>query len=233
MAKHGKKFKAASALYDRSKLYSPAEAAALLNKMPKAKFDETVDVAVRLGVDPRHADQMIRGAVVLPHGTGKTNRVAVFCRGDKQQQARDAGADVVGAEDLIEKVNGGFMDFDVVIAAPDMMAAVGRLGRVLGPRGLMPNPKTGTVTPDVAKAVGEAKGGKVEYRTQKEGIVQAPIGKASFAADKLAGNLITLIDALNRAKPSTAKGNYMQSIVISSTMGPGIKIDPSDGSFAK
>lgn len=233
MAKHGKKFKAASALYDRSKLYSPADAAALLNKMPKAKFDETVDVAVRLGVDPRHADQMIRGAVVLPHGTGKTNRVAVFCRGDKQQQARDAGADVVGAEDLIEKVNGGFMDFDVVIAAPDMMAAVGRLGRVLGPRGLMPNPKTGTVTPDVAKAVGEAKGGKVEYRTQKEGIVQAPIGKASFAADKLAGNLITLIDALNRAKPSTAKGNYMQSIVISSTMGPGIKIDPSDGSFAK
>jgi large subunit ribosomal protein L1 len=233
MAKHGKKFKAASALYDRSKLYSPADAAALLNKMPKAKFDETVDVAVRLGVDPRHADQMIRGAVVLPHGTGKTNRVAVFCRGDKQQQARDAGADIVGAEDLIEKVNGGFMDFDVVIAAPDMMAAVGRLGRVLGPRGLMPNPKTGTVTPDVAKAVGEAKGGKVEYRTQKEGIVQAPIGKASFAADKLAGNLITLIDALNRAKPSTAKGNYMQSIVISSTMGPGIKIDPSDGSFAK
>ncbi|MFO0723145.1 MAG: 50S ribosomal protein L1 [Myxococcota bacterium] len=233
MAKRSKKFRAAQALYDRAKQYSPAEAGAILNKMPKAKFDETVDVAVRLGVDPRHADQMIRGAVVLPHGTGKTNRVAVFCRGDKQQQARDAGADIVGAEDLIEKVNGGFMDFDVVIAAPDMMAAVGRLGRVLGPRGLMPNPKTGTVTPDVAKAVGEAKGGKIEYRTQKEGIVQAPIGKASFTADKLAANLIVLIDALNRAKPSTAKGNYMKSIVISSTMGPGIKIDPADGAFAK
>ncbi len=193
--------------------------------MPKAKFDETVDVAVRLGVDPRHADQMIRGAVVLPHGTGKTNRVAVFCRGDKQQQARDAGADVVGAEDLIEKVNGGFMDFDVVIAAPDMMAAVGRLGRVLGPRGLMPNPKTGTVTMDVAKAVREVKAGKIDFKVDKAGIIHAVIGKASFEASKLSENAHELLQTLVKLKPSTAKGAYIKSITVSSTMSPGVKVD--------
>jgi large subunit ribosomal protein L1 len=233
MAKKGKKYRAGAALVDRSKFYSPTDAAELLKKTATKKFDESIDCAVRLNVDPRHADQMVRGAVVLPHGTGKTVRVAVFTRGDKQAQARDAGADIVGAEDLIERVNGGFLDFDVVIASPDMMAAVGRLGRVLGPRGLMPNPKTGTVTPDVAKAVTEAKGGKVEYRTEKAGIVQVPLGKASFAADKIAGNLVAIIDALNRAKPSTAKGIYMRSITISSTMGPGIKIDPGSDAFAK
>jgi large subunit ribosomal protein L1 len=221
MAKKGKKYRAGAALVDRSKFYSPTDAAELLKKTATKKFDESIDCAVRLNVDPRHADQMVRGAVVLPHGTGKT------------VQARDAGADIVGAEDLIERVNGGFLDFDVVIASPDMMAAVGRLGRVLGPRGLMPNPKTGTVTPDVAKAVTEAKGGKVEYRTEKAGIVQVPLGKASFAADKIAGNLVAIIDALNRAKPSTAKGIYMRSITISSTMGPGIKIDPGSDAFAK
>jgi len=233
MPKHGKNYRASVALYDRSKSYDPQEACEILKKTAKAKFDESVEIAVRLSVDPRHADQMIRGAIVLPHGTGKTQRVAVFTRGEKQQQARDAGADIVGAEDLVEKVQAGFVDFDVVIASPDMMALVGRLGRVLGPRGLMPNPKTGTVTPDVAKAVSDSKGGKVEYRTEKAGIVQAPIGKASFTADKLAGNLITIIDALNRAKPSTAKGTYMMSVTISSTMGPGIQIDPTSGAFAK
>jgi large subunit ribosomal protein L1 len=233
MPKHGKKFRDSLKLLDREKLYTAAEACELLKKTAKAKFDETVEAAVRLGVDPRHADQMIRGAVVLPHGTGKTVRVAVFTKGEKQQQARDAGADVVGAEDLVEKVQGGFMEFDVVIASPDMMALVGRLGRVLGPRGLMPNPKTGTVTPDVAKAVGEAKGGKIEYRTEKAGIVQAPVGKASFDANKIMENLVTFVDALNRAKPSTAKGTYMKSVVISTTHGPGIKVDPGDGAFAR
>ncbi|MEL6190007.1 MAG: 50S ribosomal protein L1, partial [Myxococcota bacterium] len=178
------------------------------------------------GVDPRHADQMIRGAVVLPAGTGKTKRVAVFCRGEKQQEARDAGADVVGAEDLVEQVQGGFMDFDVVVASPDMMALVGRLGRVLGPRGLMPNPKTGTVTPDVAKAVSDAKGGKIEYRTEKSGIIHAPIGKASFSAEDLEKNLVTILEALSRAKPATAKGTYMQSVTVSTTMGPGVRVEP-------
>ncbi|MCC7380604.1 MAG: 50S ribosomal protein L1 [Deltaproteobacteria bacterium] len=231
MAKHGKKYRDAVKLYDLAKAYGADEACAILKKTATAKYDETIDCAVRLGVDPRHADQMIRGAVVLPHGTGKTLRVAVFTRGEKQQAARDAGADVVGAEDLVEKVQGGFMDFDVVVASPDMMALVGRLGRVLGPRGLMPNPKTGTVTPDVAKAVADSKGGKIEYRTEKSGIVQAPIGKASFEPAKLADNLAAFIDALNRAKPSTAKGTYMRSVVISSTHGPGIKIDPNDSKF--
>ena len=233
MAKAGKKYKSAAAQIDRQKRYGATEACELLKKTASKKFDETVDIAVRLGVDPRHADQMIRGAVVLPAGTGKTQRVAVFCKGDKQQQARDAGADIVGAEDLVEKVQGGFLDFDVVIASPDMMALVGRLGRVLGPRGLMPNPKTGTVTPDVAKAVSDAKGGKIEYRSEKAGIVHAPIGKASFTPEQLLKNLTTVIDALNRARPSTAKGIYMRSVTISTTMGPGIKVDPTDGAFAK
>jgi large subunit ribosomal protein L1 len=233
MPKHGKKYTAAAAKYDRQAKFSVDDACNLIRQTATAKFDETVEVAVRLGVDPRHADQMIRGAVVLPHGTGKTNRVAVFTRGDRQQAARDAGADVVGAEDLVERVQGGFMDFDVVIASPDMMALVGRLGRVLGPRGLMPNPKTGTVTADVAKAVSDSKGGKIEYRTEKSGIVHAPIGKASFDGAKLADNLVTVVDALIRAKPSTAKGTYMKSITISATMGPGVKVETGDGRFTK
>ncbi len=226
MKRHGKKFNAVAALVEAQRRYSPAEACELVKKTARAKFDETVDLAVKLGVDPRHADQMIRGAVVLPAGTGKTQRVAVFCRGEKQQEARNAGADEVGAEDLVERVQGGFLDFDVVIASPDMMVLVGRLGRVLGPRGLMPNPKTGTVTPDVAKAVADAKGGKIEYRTEKTGIIHAPIGKASFAAEDLERNLRTVVDALNRAKPATAKGIYMQSVTVSTTMGPGIRVDP-------
>ena len=226
MKKFGKKYRAVAEKIEGKKRYSIEEACALVKETARTKFDETVDVAVKLGVDPRHADQMIRGAVVLPAGTGKTQRVAVFCRGGKQQEARDAGADVVGAEDLVEQVQGGFLDFDVVVASPDMMALVGRLGRVLGPRGLMPNPKTGTVTPDVAKAVSDAKGGKIEYRTEKSGIIHAPIGKASFAAEDLQQNLSTVLDALVRAKPATAKGTYVQSVTISTTMGPGIRVDP-------
>ena len=225
--KHGKRFNNATKKVESGKKYSAEEACALVKDTASAKFDETVEVAVKLGVDPRHADQMIRGAVVLPAGTGKTKRVAVFTRGEKQGQAKDAGADIVGAEDLVEKVQGGFLDFDVVIASPDMMALVGRLGRVLGPRGLMPNPKTGTVTPDVAKAVSDAKGGKIDYRTERSGIVHAPIGKASFEADDLKRNLITIVDALSRAKPASAKGTYMQSVTVSCTMGPGIRVDPS------
>lgn len=227
MKKYGKKHRASAAQIDSSKRYGAKEACELLKMTATAKFDETIDIAVKLGVDPRHADQMIRGAVVLPGGTGQTLRVAVFCRGDKQQQARDAGADFVGAEDLVEKVQGGWLDFDVAVASPDMMALVGRLGRVLGPRGLMPNPKTGTVTPDVAKAVADSKGGKIEYRTEKSGIVHAPIGKGSFEVSALEENLTTVIDALNRARPASAKGIYMQSITISCTMGPGIKVDPA------
>ena len=226
MKKFGKKYRAVAEKIEGKKRYSIEEACALVKETARTKFDETVDVAVKLGVDPRHADQMIRGAMVLPAGTGKTQRVAVFCRGGKQQEARDAGADVVGAEDLVEQVQGGFLDFDVVVASPDMMALVGRLGRVLGPRGLMPNPKTGTVTPDVAKAVSDAKGGKIEYRTEKSGIIHAPIGKASFAAEDLQQNLSTVLDALVRAKPATAKGTYVQSVTISTTMGPGIRVDP-------
>ena len=225
MKKHGKKFRAVAKLVELDRRYSSEEAVALAKKTASAKFDETVEVAVKLGVDPRHADQMIRGAVVLPAGTGKTQRVAVFARGEKQAQAKEAGADVVGAEDLVERVQGGFMDFDVVIASPDMMALVGRLGRVLGPRGLMPNPKTGTVTPDVAKAVSDAKGGKIEYRTEKAGIVHAPIGKASFTPEQLHQNLLTVVEALVRARPASAKGIYMQSITVSCTMGPGVKVD--------
>lgn len=226
MQKHGKKFNKAAEAVEDGKKYSVTEACELVKKTATAKFDETVEVAVKLGVDPRHADQMIRGAVVLPSGTGKSKRVAVFCRGDKQQAAKDAGADLVGAEDLVEQVQGGMLDFDVAIASPDMMALVGRLGRVLGPRGLMPNPKTGTVTPDVAKAVSDSKGGKIEYRTERSGIVHAPIGKASFEPSALEANLVTVIDALNRAKPASAKGTYMQSVTVSCTMGPGIRVDP-------
>ncbi len=207
--------------------YSVAEACALVKKAKLAKFDETVDLAVRLGVNPKHADQMVRGALVLPHGTGKTVRVLVFAKGEKEREAREAGADFAGSDDLVAKVSEGFLDFDRVIATPDMMGAVGKLGRVLGPRGLMPNPKVGTVTFDIGNAVREAKGGKIEYRVEKAGIVHARIGKVSFNEAALADNATALIAALVRQKPSTAKGAYLRSITVSSTMGPGIKIDPA------
>lgn len=215
------------ALVDVSRKYSVEEAMVLVKKAKFAKFDETVDLAVRLGVNPKHADQMVRGAIVLPHGTGQTVRVLVFAKGDKEKEAREAGADFAGSDDLVAKVNEGFMDFDRVIATPDMMGVVGKLGRVLGPRGLMPNPKVGTVTFDVASAVREAKGGKIEYRVEKAGIVHARVGKVSFTENALSDNANALIHALVRAKPSTAKGTYLRSITVSSTMGPGIKIDPA------
>jgi large subunit ribosomal protein L1 len=207
--------------------YSVEEACALVKKAKFAKFDETVDLAVRLGVNPKHADQMVRGAIVLPHGTGKTVRVLVFAKGEKEREARDAGADFAGSDELVAKVSEGFLDFDRVIATPDMMGTVGKLGKVLGPRGLMPNPKVGTVTFDVASAVKDAKGGKIEYRVEKAGIVHARIGKVSFEEKALSDNATALISALVRQKPSTAKGTYLKSITVSSTMGPGIKIDPS------
>jgi large subunit ribosomal protein L1 len=210
---------------DRTRKYTVEEACALVKKAKFAKFDETVDLAVRLGVNPKHADQMVRGALVLPHGTGQTVRVLVFAKGDKEREAREAGADFAGSDDMVAKVSEGFMDFDRVIATPDMMGAVGKLGRVLGPRGLMPNPKVGTVTFDVGTAVREAKGGKIEYRVEKAGIVHARIGKVSFEEKALAENAVAIIQALVRAKPSTAKGTYLRSISLSSTMGPGVKID--------
>jgi large subunit ribosomal protein L1 len=215
------------AIVDRERKYSVEEACALLKQVKFAKFDETVDLAVRLGVNPKHADQMVRGALVLPHGTGKTVRVLVFAKGEKEREAREAGADLAGSDDLVAKVAEGFLDFDRVIATPDMMGAVGKLGRVLGPRGLMPNPKVGTVTFDVGNAVRDAKGGKIEYRVEKAGIVHARIGKVSFNEQALTDNAKALIGALVRQKPSTAKGSYLRSITVSSTMGPGIKIDPA------
>ncbi len=227
MPKRGKKIREAYKQVDRTVLYEPHAAFELLKKVAPAKFDETVEVAVRLGVDPRHADQQVRGAVVLPFGTGKTRRVLVFAKGDKAKEAAEAGADFVGAEDLVAKIQGeGWLDFDVAIATPDMMGTVGKLGRILGPRGLMPNPKTGTVTFDVERAVKEVKAGKIEYRVDKAGIIHAPIGRVSFDAEKLAENLRTLVDALVRARPAAAKGQYLKSIAVSSTMGPGIKINP-------
>jgi large subunit ribosomal protein L1 len=226
MAKLSKNRVKAEALLDRTRKYSVEEAVAIVKKAKHAKFDETVDLAVRLGVNPKHADQMVRGALVLPHGTGQTLRVLVFAKGDKEREAKDAGADFTGSDDLVAKVNEGFMDFDRVIATPDMMGSVGKLGRVLGPRGLMPNPKVGTVTFDVGSAVREAKGGKIEYRVEKAGIVHARIGKSSFTENALADNAKALIQALVRAKPSTAKGTYLRSITVSSTMGVGVRIDP-------
>jgi large subunit ribosomal protein L1 len=217
----------ADATVDPQRKYSVEEACALVKKAKFAKFDETVDLAVRLGVNPKHADQMVRGAIVLPHGTGKTVRVLVFAKGEKEREAKEAGADLAGSDDLVAKVSEGFLDFDRVIATPDMMGAVGKLGRVLGPRGLMPNPKVGTVTFDVTAAVKDAKGGKIEYRVEKAGIVHARIGKVSFNENALADNANALITALVRQKPSTAKGAYLKSITVSSTMGPGIKIDPA------
>lgn len=225
--KPGRKRKDAIGKVDRLKLYTVAEASELLKTASFAKFDETVDIAVRLGVNPRHADQMVRGAIVLPHGIGKSKRVLVFAKGDKAAEAEAAGADVVGSDDLVKKVQEGFLDFDTVVATPDMMGQVGRLGRVLGPRGLMPNPKVGTVTMDVSKAVKEAKAGKIEFRVEKAGIVHAPVGKKSFEALKLADNVRSLVGALVKAKPSTAKGQYLKSITVSTTMGAGIKIDPA------
>lgn len=225
--KHGKKYSDSAKLIDSTKLYDTPDALDLCTKTGKAKFDETVEVHVRLGVDSRHADQQVRGAVVLPNGTGKKVRVAVFAKEDKAQAAKDAGADVVGAEDLMERIQKeNFMDFDVVIASPDMMGVVGRLGKVLGPRGLMPNPKAGTVTPDVAKAVLEAKAGKIEYRLDKTNIIHCPIGKVSFGVEKLSQNFETLLGAIVKAKPSAAKGQYVKSCVIATTMGPGVKINP-------
>lgn len=224
--KPGKKRGAALQKPDNSRRYTLSEAVSLVKELAFANFDESVDLAVRLGVDPKHADQMVRGAVVLPHGTGKTNRVLVFAKGEKVAEAEEAGADFVGGDDYVAKINEGWLDFDTVIATPDMMGQVGRLGRVLGPRGLMPNPKVGTVTFDVGKAVREAKAGKVEFRAEKAGIVHAQVGKRSFGDDALAGNVRSLVNALVKAKPAAAKGTYLRSITLSSTMGPGIKVDP-------
>ena len=226
MAKFGKKYSDSIKLVEKNRLYDPAEAVALACQTSKAKFDETIELHIRLGVDSRHADQQVRGAVVLPNGTGKTVRTLVFCKGENEQLAKDAGADYVGGADYAEKiVKENWFDFDVVIASPDMMGVIGRLGKVLGPKGLMPSPKAGTVTPDVARAVTEAKAGKIEYRLDKTNIIHCPIGKASFGAEKLMENMNTLVGAVIKAKPATAKGQYIKSCVIASTMGPGVKIN--------
>ncbi|RII25898.1 MAG: 50S ribosomal protein L1 [Geobacter sp.] len=228
MPKTGKKLKEALAKVDRAKSYPLQDGINLVKSNTFTKFDETVDVAVRLGVDPRHADQMVRGAVVLPNGLGKDVRVLVFAKGEKEKEARDAGADYVGAEDLVAKIQEGWFDFDTAIATPDMMGVVGKIGKLLGPRGLMPNPKVGTVTFDLARAVKESKSGKVEFRVEKAGIIHAPVGKVSFEGEKLKENILALLDALMKAKPSAAKGTYMKKITISSTMGPGVRLDVSE-----
>ena len=226
MPKQGKKLSDAIKQIDRDKMYEPVEALEMVKKLAPAKFDETVEAVVKLGVDPRHADQQVRGAVVLPHGTGKTRKVLVFAKGDKAREAEEAGADFVGAEDYVEKIQKeGWLSFDVAIATPDMMGTVGKLGRILGPRGLMPNPKTGTVTFDVVKAVQEVKAGKIEYRVDKAGIVHAPIGKVSFDIEKLSENLRVLVEQLIRVKPQAAKGQYIKGVSVCSTMGPGVKIN--------
>ena len=225
MAKHGKKFTAASSTTSSTERYSIEEAVSKLKGSSFAKFNESVDVSFRLGVDPRHADQVVRGTVVLPHGIGKDLRVAVIAQGDKATEAQQAGADVVGEQDLIDKIAGGWFEFDTVITTPDMMGKVGKLGRALGPRGLMPNPKSGTVTTDITKAVGEAKAGKIEFRVDKTGNVHAPIGKVNFEEQKLVENFKVLIDTINRLKPASAKGTYLRTVAVSSTMGPGFKLD--------
>ena len=227
MAKVGKRIKSAREGIDRNKLYALDEALTLVKERATAKFDESVEIAINLGVDPRHADQMVRGVCVLPNGTGKSVRVAVFARGDKADEAKAAGADIVGAEELVNEVQSGKIDFDRCIATPDMMPLVGRLGKVLGPRGLMPNPKVGTVTPDVASAVRDAKGGAVQFRVEKAGIIHAGVGKTSFEADKLSENIKAIVDAVVKAKPTGAKGTYLKRVAVSSTMGPGLKVDPS------
>jgi large subunit ribosomal protein L1 len=226
MPKHGKKYQEAAKLVEQDKLYDFDEAVSVIKKTASAKFDETVEIAVRLGVDPKYADQQVRGAVVLPNGTGKTQRVLVFAKGEKAKEAEAAGADFVGAEDLVEKIQGGWADFDVAVATPDMMGTVGRLGKILGPKGLMPNPKVGTVTMDLTRAVKEIKAGKIEYRTDKAGNIHAPVGKASFDEAKILENVRVLIDTLIKVKPSGAKGQYMRSITLSTTMGPGVKVNP-------
>ncbi|WXR60435.1 50S ribosomal protein L1 [Peptostreptococcaceae bacterium AGR-M142] len=228
MAKKGKRYSAALASFDKEKQYEVKEAMDVLMGMAKAKFDETVEAHIKLGVDSRHADQQVRGAIVLPHGTGKTKRVLVFAKGEKAEEAKAAGADFVGEMDLVSKIQGeNWFEFDIVVATPDMMGVVGRLGRVLGPKGLMPNPKSGTVTFDVAKAIEEIKAGKVEYRLDKTNIIHVPIGKASFGADKLKDNFTTLMEAVVKAKPSAAKGQYLRSVTVASTMSPGVKINPN------
>src|SRR6266700_2345245 len=224
MAKHGKKYRAATEKIE-SRPYQLDEAFQLLKQVAYAKFNETVELSMLLGVDPKHADQMVRGTTVLPHGTGQSKRVLVIAQGEKQKEAQEAGADLVGGDDMVEKIQGGWIDFDAVIATPDMMRSVGKLGKVLGPRGLMPNPKTGTVTFDVAKAIQEIKAGKVEFRVDKTGIVHAPVGKISFATDKLFENASSMIQAVIRAKPAAAKGKYVKSVTLCSTMGPGVSLD--------
>jgi len=233
MAKRGKRYQEVAKLVDTEKLYSPSEAIALAKKCASAKFDETVEVAFKLGVDPRHADQQVRGTVVLPHGTGRDVRVLVFAKGDKAEEARAAGADFVGDEDLAAKIQGGWTDFDVAIATPDMMGVVGKLGRILGPRGLMPNPRTGTVTPDIAKAVQESKAGKVEYRVNKEAGMHVPIGKVSFTEEQLYGNFVALMDAVVKARPAAAKGTFLRKVHVSTTMGPGIRVNAQEAASAR
>jgi large subunit ribosomal protein L1 len=228
MAKVAKKYAAAAAKVDRNRRYRVDDALKLVKETATKKFDESVDAAINLGVDPKHADQVVRGAVVLPHGMGKAVRLAVFAKGDKAREAQEAGADIVGAEDLAEKIQGGFMDFDKVLATPDMMGVVGRLGKVLGPRGLMPNPKVGTVSVDIARAVKEQKAGKVEFRVEKAGIVHVPFGKASFEPEKLKANLNAIMEVIYKAKPQTAKGVYLKNVTVSTTMGPGIKLDTAE-----
>ena len=225
MRNRGKKFKAARAEVAAARTYTIEDAIPLVQKVKYAKFDETVDMSLRLGVDPKHADQMVRGTVVLPHGLGKSKRVLAIAGGEKQKEAQDAGADVVGGEEMVEKIQGGFMEFDAVVATPDMMRAVGRLGKVLGPRGLMPNPKTGTVTTEIAKAIREIKAGKVEFRVDKTGIIHAPLGKMSFKPEALVANSHALVESIVKAKPAAAKGKYLKSVTVSSTMGPGVRID--------
>ena len=227
MTQHGKKVRAAREGIDRTKLYPLPDAVKMVKERAKAKFDETIEIAMNLGVDPRHADQMVRGVVALPNGTGRSVRVAVFARGAKADEAKAAGADVVGAEDLVEKVQGGAIDFDRCIATPDLMPLVGRLGKVLGPRGMMPNPKVGTVTMDVTAAIKASKGGSVEFRVEKAGIIHAGVGKASFSADKLVENIKAFADAVQKAKPAGAKGQYINRVAVSSTMGPGVKVEPA------
>ena len=225
--KRGKKYAESAKLVDRTNLYAPVEAVELCKKVAKAKFDETVEAHIKLGVDSRHADQQVRGAVVLPHGTGRTVRVLVFAKGEKATEAEQAGADFVGAEDMVQKIQSeNWFDFDVVVATPDMMGVVGRLGRVLGPKGLMPNPKSGTVTLEISRAIADIKAGKIEYRLDRQNIIHCPIGKVSFESDKLRDNFTTLLDAVIKAKPAAAKGQYLRSVVISPTMGPGIRINP-------
>lgn len=227
MPKRGKNYQESMKLVDRTKLYDTVEALELVQQTAKAKFDETIELSVRLGVDPRHADQQVRGAVVLPHGTGKTRKVLVIAKGEKVKEAEEAGADFVGGDEMVAKIqNEGWLDFDVVVATPDMMGVVGRIGRVLGPKGLMPNPKSGTVTFDIEKAVNEIKAGKVEYRVDKASIVHVPIGKVSFGSEKLGENFQAIVEALIKAKPAAAKGKYLRTVTVASTMGPGVKINP-------